>query len=124
MSSVGRAASRGSKGGKGEHAAASAKPQKSDTKTDVAKTVENPKAQVSISPLLLCLAFLCSSCTQVSYNLSYPQPTPEQMRIAQIIDGKSEDPTLKDKIKQVRFIFITLLVCLSAALTCCIVALF
>lgn len=73
MSSVGRAASRGSKGGKGEHAASTAKAQKSDTKTETAKTVENPKAQ----------------------------PTPEQMRIAQIIDGKWEDPTLKDKIKQV-----------------------
>lgn len=60
MSSVGRAASRGSKGGKGEHAAASAKPQKSDTKTDAAKTVENPKAQVSISPVLFYPAFIHS----------------------------------------------------------------
>ena len=29
------------------------------------------------------------------------QPTAEQMRLAQIIDTKTEDPDLKDKIKQV-----------------------
>ncbi|KAE8752080.1 hypothetical protein FOCC_FOCC001242 [Frankliniella occidentalis] len=71
MSSVGRAASRGSKGGKGDHA--SAKAQKTDTKTETAKTTENPKAQ----------------------------PTPEQMRIARIIGEDYEDPQLRDKIKQV-----------------------
>lgn len=29
------------------------------------------------------------------------QPTAEQMRLAQIIESKTEDPDLKDKIKQV-----------------------
>ncbi|KAJ1530638.1 hypothetical protein ONE63_005512 [Megalurothrips usitatus] len=70
MSSANRATSRGSKGGKGEHVAATAKAQKLDTKTETAKSTDNPKAQ-------------------------------EQMRIAQIIDGRYEDPQIKEKIKQI-----------------------
>jgi hypothetical protein len=34
-------------------------------------------------------------------NEFFFQPTAEQMRLAQIIDTKTEDPDLKDKIKQV-----------------------
>ncbi|XP_034245578.1 protein lingerer isoform X1 [Thrips palmi] len=45
MSSVGRATSRGSKSGKVEHTNATAKAQKTDTKTETAKTMENSKAQ-------------------------------------------------------------------------------
>lgn len=45
MSSVGRAASRGSKSGKAEHTNATAKAQKTDTKTETVKTMENSKAQ-------------------------------------------------------------------------------
>lgn len=73
MSSVGRAASRGSKSGKGDQTATTMKTQKQEIKTEPAKTTENLKAQ----------------------------PTPEQMRIAQIIEGRIEDPLLKEKIRQV-----------------------
>nr|CAD7569214.1 unnamed protein product [Timema californicum] len=71
MSSVGRSASRGGKGGKLD-ACTTSKPQKADSKSDSPKGLD-PKIQ----------------------------PTAEQMRIAQIIDTRTEDPDLKDKIKQV-----------------------
>ncbi|CAG2057971.1 unnamed protein product, partial [Timema podura] len=70
MSSVGRSASRGGKGGKLD-ACTTSKPQKADSKSDSPKGLD-PKIQ----------------------------PTAEQMRIAQIIDTRTEDPDLKDKIKQ------------------------
>lgn len=72
MSSGNRSTSRGGKGAKLE--ASTNKPQKADTKTESPKALDhNPKTQ----------------------------PTAEQMRIAQIIDTRTEDPDLKDKIKQV-----------------------
>ncbi|XP_071442037.1 protein lingerer isoform X2 [Hetaerina americana] len=73
MSSASRTTTRGGKGGKPE-STAGGKSQKSDAKSDSPKALDlNPKIQ----------------------------PTAEQMRIAQIIDTRSEDPDLKDKIKQV-----------------------
>ncbi|KAF4528213.1 hypothetical protein B566_EDAN016834, partial [Ephemera danica] len=76
MSSVSRAGPRGGKGtAKATDTSGSgSKPQKTDTKTDTAKASDlNPKTQ----------------------------PTAEQMRIAQIIDTRTEDPDMKNKIKQV-----------------------
>ncbi|XP_046403980.1 protein lingerer isoform X6 [Ischnura elegans] len=73
MSSASRTTTRGGKGGKPE-SNIGGKSQKSDAKSDSPKALDlNPKIQ----------------------------PTAEQMRIAQIIDTRSEDPDLKDKIKQV-----------------------
>ncbi|KAK7867696.1 hypothetical protein R5R35_011563 [Gryllus longicercus] len=73
MSSASRSTSRGGKGAK-QDASVANKQQKTDTKTDSPKTLDhNPKIQ----------------------------PTAEQMRIAQIIDTRTEDPDLRDKIKQV-----------------------
>ncbi|XP_021931150.1 protein lingerer isoform X4 [Zootermopsis nevadensis] len=72
MSSGSRSTSRGGKGTKLEPSSTN-KPQKADAKTESPKTLDhNPKTQ----------------------------PTAEQMRIAQIIDTRTEDPNLKDKIKQ------------------------
>ncbi|PSN51238.1 hypothetical protein C0J52_10552 [Blattella germanica] len=73
MSSGNRSTSRGGKGAKLE-ASSTNKPQKADTKTESPKALDhNPKTQ----------------------------PTAEQMRIAQIIDTRTEDPDLKDKIKEI-----------------------
>jgi len=73
MSSGSRSTSRGGKGTKTETSSIN-KPQKADVKTELPKALDhNPKTQ----------------------------PTAEQMRLAQIIDTKTEDPDLKDKIKQV-----------------------
>lgn len=100
MSSVGRAASRGSKSGKAEHTNATAKAQKTDTKTETVKTMENSKAQVSVFNTFFGSSKLSfQNANQPCFNLQ------EQMRIAQII-GDKEDPQLKEKIKQVRFLHI------------------
>ncbi|XP_046996381.1 protein lingerer isoform X3 [Schistocerca americana] len=73
MSTVNRTTSRGGKGAKQE-SSATGKSQKTDTKSESPKSLDHhPKTQ----------------------------PTAEQMRIAQIIETKPEDPDLKDKIKQV-----------------------
>lgn len=72
MSTQARTAQRGGKNSKLD-SVSSTKTQKSDAKSDPPKILDNPKAQ----------------------------PTAEQMRIAQIIDTKTDDPSLKDKIKRV-----------------------
>lgn len=72
MSTQPRTAPRGGKNSKLDSVSMT-KSQKNDSKSDPPKTLDNPKAQ----------------------------PTAEQMRIAQIIDRRTDDTKLKEKIKQV-----------------------
>lgn len=75
MSTQARTAPRGGKNSKTDSVAN--KTQKTDAKLDPPKTLDNPKAQ----------------------------PTAEQMRIAQIIEPQTDDSKLKEKIRQVLYIF-------------------
>ena len=75
MSTQNRTAHRGGKNSKLDSVPLT-KSQKNDSKMDTNKILDNPKAQ----------------------------PTAEQMRIAQIIDRRTDDSKLKEKIKQVYYI--------------------